>query len=416
MATIHAKLAPPQPFDEQAVAVLGRLRAALAAVIGAIPGNITRATDLQRVAKIDMNLSWRLFKVARATDPLSAGPHVPGPAYVRTFLKAAARVGVRNELLEAVESSVGEFGRLVKQHAGDRHTFNSMISALVSNNDAGQFNLQQRRTAFRANCHLWGVQATTRVRCAFLNVGADPTRVTLASLDGYIELRQLRRSAPLIVTSAQVTSGDDQAALPVRSQPIGPEGAVEQGIALLPQFCSQPPPRLREVRIAGGNLCAELVSPGVGNDGAITCFTGWWAEGVAPRYRSKGNERANLLNLVRVPCEAIMVCVLVRQGLFADAEPTFAVYADHRTEAAYPDRTHPLEELLLPEERLINAGRGAKSLCTPDVPRLEEMVQYAFERLGWNGEQFDAYRCRIAYPVMPSTVEISIELPEPPGS
>jgi hypothetical protein len=43
------------------------------------------------------------------------------------------------------------------------------------------------------------------------------------------------------------------------------------------------------------------------------------------------------------------------------------------------------------------------------------MVQYVFDQLGWDGDQFEAYRCRVAYPIMPSTVEISIDLPEAPG-
>jgi hypothetical protein len=43
------------------------------------------------------------------------------------------------------------------------------------------------------------------------------------------------------------------------------------------------------------------------------------------------------------------------------------------------------------------------------------MAQYVFDRLGWDGTQFDAHRCRIAYPVLPSTVAISIDLPEAPG-
>ena len=414
MTDALTKRVSTQPFEKQALTVLGRLRASLAAAINAIPGNVSRATDLQRAARIDMNLSWRLLKVARAADPLSAGPHVPGPAYIRTFLKAAARAGVRSALLEAVEAAAEEFERLVKKHAGDRLTFNSMVSGLLGNEDADQFNLQQRRAAFRANRHLWGLQATTQVRCAFLNVGDDPAKVTLALLDGYIDLRQLRRSAPLTVSRALVTD-DADTLLPVRSRPIAPEGAGEHGLALMPEFCSQPPPRLREVRAAGGYLTGELVSPGVGKEGAITCFTGWWAQDAVPRYRSEGDQCASLMTMVRVPCEAVTFCVLVRRGLLANLELKLAVYSDHRAELPYPNGDCRMEKLLLPDEVVTHVGRGAQALCTPDVPRLAEMVQYVFDRLGWDGEQFEAYRCRIAYPIMPSTIEISTELPAAPA-
>jgi hypothetical protein len=415
MEAIETTSTPAQPFDKQAVAVLGQLRTALAAAIGAIPGPVTRATDLQRAANIDMNLSWRLLKVARAADPLSAGPHVPGRAYIRTFLKAAASAGVGPEVLEAVESATEGFDRFVKIHSGDRHTFNSMISALLANDDAQQFNLQERRAAFRANCHIWGSQATSRVRCAFLDIGDDPTRITIASLDGFIGLRQLRQNAPLIITSACVTT-DSRSPIQVQSRPLDPAGAVQQGIALLPEFCSKPLPQLREVRMAGQYLFGELASTGVGNESAITCFTGWYAKDAAPRYRADDNQRAALLNMVRVPCEAVTICVLVREGLFGQTQPKLAVYSDHRAETPYPNRTYHLEDMLLPDEKVVHVGRGAGALCTPDVPRLADMVQYVFNRLGWDGRQFDAYRCQIAYPIMPSTVEITIDLPEGPTS
>ena len=413
MPKIQKKTVPGLPFDEHALAVLGRLRAALASAISAIPGNINRATDLQKAAGIDMNLSWRLFKVARATDPLSAGPHVPGTAYIRTFLKAAARVGVREELLTAVESAAGEFDRLVRTHAGDRHAFNSMVSALVHNDNADQFNLQQRRAAFRANRHLWGLQATTQVRCAFMDLGEDPAKVTLAIVDGYIGLRQLRSEVPLTVSRALVTD-DTDTPLPICARPIAPEGAEDHGLALMPEFCSQPPPQLREVHASGGYLTGELISPGVGNAGALTCFTGWWAKDAVPRYRTEEDRHANLMTMVRLPCEAVTFCALVRQGLLEDVEPKLSVYSDHRAELPYPNGACRMEDLLMPDEGVAHLGRGAAALSTPDVPRLAEMVQYVFDRLDWNGDQFTAFRCQIAYPIMPSTIEISMDLPASP--
>lgn len=398
------------PFDKHAVDVLGRLRAAFANAIADMPGNISRATDLQRIAGIDMNLSWRLFKVAHASSPLAAAPHVPGAAYIRNFLKAASRVGVRNELLKAIESAVVEFDRLVRIHAGDRNTFNSMLSALLGNDDAGQFNLQQRRAAFRANRHLFGLQATTQLRCGFMEVGDDPSRVSLALLDGYVNLRQLRRNVPLTISRAMITDdADTPFAVPARS--ISPQDNGEIGLALIPQFCSQPPPQLRRVRSTGGYLTGELTNPDVGNKGAITCVTGWWAQDVVPRYRSPDDLHASVMSMVRVPSESLLFCLLVREDLWANLEPKSTVYSDHRAELPYPHAEYVMDDLTSPEEHVTYVGQGAASLSTPDVPSFAEMVQHVFDRLNWDGEKFKAYRCRIAYPMMPSTVEIRIDLP-----
>ena len=50
------------------------------------------------------------------------------------------------------------------------------------------------------------------------------------------------------------------------------------------------------------------------------------------------------------------------------------------------------------------------------MPRYVEMARYAFARLGWDGEQFEVYRCRVEYPVMHSAVVIRFPLPVAPAT
>ena len=59
-------------------------------------------------------------------------------------------------------------------------------------------------------------------------------------------------------------------------------------------------------------------------------------------------------------------------------------------------------------------GKGPSVLHTPDVPRYAQMGRYVFERVGWDGDRFDVYRCRVEYPVMPSSVAMCFDLPEAP--
>jgi hypothetical protein len=404
-----------EPFDQQGFKVLGQLRAAVASAIATIPGGIKRAADLQKATDLDAKLSWRMFKVAHAPDPLSAGPYVPNPSSIRTFLEAASRVGVREDLLTAIETASDDFEQFVTAHAGDRDTFDSMISALAQGEDVEHANLRQRRSAFRANRHIWGLQATTQVRCVFTDVGDDPARVNVVMIDGYVALRQLRRDAPMIVSRARVA--DDRGnPLPVDREPIDPGAVSEHGISLFRDFCSTPTPQLREVQAAAGFVYGELVSSGVGNRGAITCFTGWRARNVAGRYRAPNNMQAIVHGAVRVPCESITICMLTRTGLFEGATPELAVYSDHMAELPYPIRTHRMDKLLLPDERVMYLGRGANTLCSPEIPQLANLAQAVFDRLGWDGDQFEVHRCTIAYPILPSTVAISTDLPEPPSA
>ena len=246
-------------------------------------------------------------------------------------------------------------------------------------------------------------------------LGDDPTKVNVALVDGYVGLRQLRRDAPLIISCTRV-SRDDGSAVPVTRQPIDPHAVSAYGLTLLEDFCSDPTPRLREVRAAAGFVHGELVSNGVGNGGALTCFTGWRANNAAGRYRAPNNMSAITHGAVRVPCEAITICMLMRAGMFGAVVPELAIYSDHMAQLPYPAHTHRMDNLLLPNENVAYLGRGARALSTTEISRLPEMAQYVFDQLGWDGQQFDVFQCRIVYPIMPSTVAVSHDLPEAPRS
>ena len=64
-------------------------------------------------------------------------------------------------------------------------------------------------------------------------------------------------------------------------------------------------------------------------------------------------------------------------------------------------------------ESVMYLGQGLSVLPTREVPRYVELARYATDRLGWDADRFDVYRCRIEYPVMPSTVVLRFDLPEP---
>jgi hypothetical protein len=42
------------------------------------------------------------------------------------------------------------------------------------------------------------------------------------------------------------------------------------------------------------------------------------------------------------------------------------------------------------------------------------MVQWAIKRISSDGSKFDVYRCRVEYPVIPSSVVVQFDLPEKP--
>ena len=56
-------------------------------------------------------------------------------------------------------------------------------------------------------------------------------------------------------------------------------------------------------------------------------------------------------------------------------------------------------------------GRGAGAVECAEIPRYPQMLKAAMAKVGWDPSMFDVYRCRVEYPVVPSTVRVLFDLP-----
>lgn len=153
---------------------------------------------------------------------------------------------------------------------------------------------------------------------------------------------------------------------------------------------------------------------GIGATAAVTCLVGDLFRGIGPLGRNAANRR-HIRNIRdRTPCEALVQDVLLHREMPGLRAPSLDVYSDHRDldvrlethlEARACDR-------LAIRETVTYLGRGPGVVATPDVERYAEMIDFAMTRVGWDASQFDVYRCRIEYPVMPSSVVVHFELPQ----
>jgi hypothetical protein len=404
-----------EPFERQATDVLRRLRATLSAVISAIPAvaPIRKAADLQRALEIPNTLAWQVYRLARAVDPIAEGGGVPGTAAMSRFFDAAAKRGAPAELLEAATASVRDFDAMVKTHAGTRSAFDSMIAALTDRG-AEQADLVHRRAAFKANGHIWGVQAKVQLSFfAFQPSAHNEALIDMVSVRGLIGLRRLRRDAAWVVSRMRMANDDGTLRTPLGQRPLDPAGAVPAGVSLLREFCGDPLPTFRTVPTDSGFTNIELDPTRVGNTSAVTCLLGDVYEDALVRYRDEHNQTHSAQTLVRTPCEVLFHDLLVRADTFGPVQPRVLVYGDHR--GVDPAMRGRECDLLGTRETVEYLGRGPDVLHTPEVPRYAEMVRYSLERAGWTPEGFDVYRCRVEYPVMPSSVVVLWDLPDPPA-
>lgn len=401
-------------FEAEATAVLERLRTSLAGLVADLPGHVSKPAELQRALQIDINLSCKAFKVIGAADPLAAGPHVPGGGAMRTFLSAARKAGVRKEAIGSLATAMADFDRLVASHAGERAAFDSMICSLGRTGGVTQITMHHRRAVFRGLRHILGVQARVHLKTLLIQPAKDPCLLDLVRIGGLLGLRRLRLDAPLLVSRVAITD-DHGRVREVERQSLDSEPDQALGTGLLREFCTQPPPQCRTGQTEPGVAYTEILSNGVGKKAAVTYIEGYAARAAVPRYRQEANLVCSNSARIRIPCEALVLDLLVRADTFGPLTPRAFTIAEHWGEVRAPSMSEPWHHLE-PAESVTYLGRGPSVLQTPYVPRYAEMGHYIFDRLGWNGNDFDVYRCRLEYPVTPSVVVIEFPLPQAPGT
>lgn len=394
------------PFETEAATALRQMRGVLAQFVAAVPGGASKPVELSKALGIDMKLSWSLFQIVGATDLLAAGQYVPRPGATRKLLRAAVRHGVPTDLLERMSSAAGEFERLVKVHAGDRPTFDLMIKGRASNG-LDKIHITHRRDAFRANSHIWGVQAKTRLLAHFLQPGTENGMADGAVVRGLIGFRRIRPNVPWVIARARCADDDGVVRrIPARTPLEAPAGEASSGMVAVPfltEFCTKPLPKCRSIARTDGFMEHELVEGPVGSTAAITCVMGDVVRNAASYYRDEHNFRNEYAASVRTPCEVLINDLFVHEDMFGPLTPELVVYGDLVGGPEYPGGGREPPRLPV-DESVDYLGKGPGGVATTDVPRYAELASHVFERLGWNGARFDVYRVRVAYPVVPSIV------------
>ena len=413
----HRSETPPadEGFQDQVGPVLQHLRSSISAVIEAIPGAdpINRPIDLQRALGLRSTLAWQIHKLGSSANPVTEGPPIPGPEALKRFFKAAASRGVSKSLIESAARAVDQLQDFVKAHAGDRSAFDSMVSGLQQAGSAA-VDLQHKRAAFKAQGHIWGVRARTHLACAIFHPSAtDPDRADSIALRGVVDLKRFRPDARVVI-SRSATAGNDgkDPYSPVR-EPIDPEGFAAHGIPLLTEFSTRPAPRFESITGPGGDVTMVITGDTVGNRSRVTCLTGEVLRKAVPRYRNEHTGHEAICSRSRVPCETLIFDLLVHDEVYGGPlSPTVGVYSNAGGENLFLPQE--VDRLNL-RESIACLGRGPAVLATPHVPRYPEMVEHALQRTGWDGDRLLAYRCRVEYPVLPSTIMVRFDLPDRPG-
>jgi hypothetical protein len=399
-----AALADVKAGATRALAEIGvRLRAVLESVHRGELG----ASDLERLLGLHKTLCWRVLQVAYARDPLAAAPHLPGEEGIEKFLSAAGRKGASAAMLSAVRAAMSGYWTLVKAHAGDRASFDVMMMSLAVPGESAVELRAARRAGYRSTSYAWGVQTAVRVLTGIITPVGDEL-VDLATVRGHVRVRRVRSEGVMRLSRTVEHDTDNPTERRAAALPIEPE-SVMGGVPLLAGFCTRPLPRLEAVEIPGKNVEYRFVDQPLGEQSAITVFTGEVRRGLSgARWRTKDNTQNALMLTVRDPMGVGVIDLWAPPGLCVahKAVVVSAVGVDPLTQT--PDQWHRLPASAM----VVREGQGLVAARLSDVPEYEGVLGHCFKRLGWAPEEYELHRLVLEYPVLGSCLVLLSELPE----
>jgi hypothetical protein len=391
---------PEVDFETDAASALLGLQRSLRAIIDALPDTPGSPTAIERSLGLDRNLAWKVHRLVSAPAPAAAASSVPGPAALLMVSDAARARGVQSQLLAELTNAERGYREMIRRHAGDRASATLMMGA--QDGVSGGPDLGLRRSAFRATSFLAGVRVRTQLSTFVVAPGSSPDFVDLVALKGFYEIERIRPGAPFVMTRPRAAVGNAAYATPLDYGPIEPPPAGTE-LPLLTDFCSSPLPRFIPVTGDEGFVEDELEDRPVGKTGACTVVRATITRNLLPRFRSPGDELAEVSTRLRTPCQVVVLDKFVHEDAYGVVKPWVRVYNDLAGEAAWVGERQG--GYVVPSKDAVQElGRGLEGVRTSDVPRYEALMERVMGRLGWNPRKFLAFRVTIELPLIPATV------------
>ncbi len=392
---------PADAFQSESLVVSTRLRAALARLIGDVPGGVRSGSDFARRLNLGSTLAWQMYSFCEAHSPFDALGQLPGRPSFERVIECARKKGVKAEILQNVERAFEELEDLIDRHAGDRPTFSSMISALTTQG-AAQIDFDAKRDAYRALAHIYGVQRDVALSCSMIHAGTTPGRLTHVNVEGSVGLRIMKPIERLCLSRRGYES-DEPGHKRVRLEPIEKDDV--DGVPVIRPFCSEPMPSFRRQVDPAGYMEFYISGQAVGRTGEVSYMFGEKLINVIAE-----GEPLRLGETIMFPTALLIHDVLLPIGMAEPADPLTKVFGN----AMSPLREKRRDvDLLTVQEQAVYLGTGLDSLPVPSAPRYLDALAHVCRRMGWDPAGFDAFRCRVEYPVLHSLVSIDFpgELP-----
>lgn len=386
---------------EEVAQVGTEVASAFRRLLEALPARPARPSHLAAHLGLNTNLTHKLATAVAKEDPLEALLVLPGPAPLAQVADEAERKGASAAACEAAREAARRFDALVRRVAGDRTSFDALVSDWVPSSRA-QIDAAARQSVHRGMRQLLGVSAELQFNLyMFAPSPSDPDLVDVATVDGQMGLRRVRAGGGLRLSAMSTLERRCATADTTR--------------AVLTDFCSTPTPSFR---IAGPKERAtyelewhDTVGPASSRDVVLgevhrRSFTRYCSRPEAPL--------ATVACALNAPSRAYAGEVLIHHDLYNGTVPEFRALSTGLKGHANPNAPAGHEPVATGSEvRAIPAGRV---LVTPlaGLAFYGRLVRAQAGALNCDAEQFRSFRVEFDYPVFDSQMQFVLRLPERP--
>ncbi|MGC4031142.1 MAG: hypothetical protein QM754_05265 [Tepidisphaeraceae bacterium] len=390
------------------VTVLRRLQAALGRMLAFAPGGITKSRDLQKLLGIDVKLSWQIFRFIGPGDVLSLSTHIPTAKSFRRLCDSAKAHGADALAVEEVLKAYGVYESLVRRHADDRTSFESMLSALEGNQSDPQADLNHRRAIFTGHRHYWGTQMQTYIVSQFVHPTDKPNRYDFAHLRSRFGLRRLRANADIFVDTYKLIppgGGDDNST----REHFDEQAVMTYGAAVLPEFSTHPLPELHTSRMASGVTRTQLVGDAIGRTSSVDMTFGHISRNVPTEYLPNGDRVFGMGVRITIPMMSVIVNAFLHEDVAEQINASLAVYGH----AADRDQVQMRQDsITLPfREGISYLGKGVATARNREVLQYTNLLEYVCRHMKWNPDEFNVYSLRLDYPLLDTMLDLQLTAP-----
>ncbi len=397
-------------FEERAKRVLERLQRATDRLLDSLDCSGRSPTDIHRATALPMKLSWKLSRLVTSRSALAGAVSIPGPSNQRALLQRARKANVPEMVRDEVRESFDLFEEHVRVEAGDRRSYDSLVSVYASDSD--RIMRDHRRNAFVANRHIWGLEADLQLVTNIVSISkTDPDRVDSASLYSAAGIRRLRPTrAPLIKLIRGHLDEESGDALPASASKQEENDPHDGGPWIMRQF-SSPDVRELERDEVDGHIRLTMPSSHVGLKRAITVTLGAVSRRAYSRFAEPASRHAGPFTAVQLPTPLLVLDLIVDRELVAAVKPSANFYAERMPSSIGPT-SRSVDNLVMENLPVSSLGDGLTGAHLSEVPNYKSMLSEIFERLGADPDRFAVFRTSVEYPILLSRGELLLSLPE----